>query len=374
MECKNCRNHTATQVYSRKNVPTYQNVPMTTYAQARDVPRGDLNLYYCDYCSYLFNFDFNDDLVGYGVSYENSQNFSAVFVEHVEQRAKRILASDQGRSGRILEIGCGDGYFLRKLIEAGVNNSGIGYDKSLPQPVQEERMALVNDYYTVNHPGDFDIVISRHVVEHIEDNNPLLSLLHEKNPRASYFFETPSLEWIIRNNTFYDIFYEHCSLFTKHSLTHLFQRHGIAVERVDAVFGDQYLWLEAGPFKSASVVDKTLTLEDVSLFFSRMHDFFNRYEEMMRGDYAGKRISIWGAGAKGMTFANLLDPENIFISSVVDVNPRKAGKFLSGSGHSIIAPDAFLEDPSEILLIMNPNYEDEIKQVVGDRVKTYITM
>ncbi len=374
MECRNCHNHTAALVFSRKGVPTYQNVPMATSAAARDVPRGDLDLYYCDSCSFLFNGSFESDLVGYGVSYENSQNFSAVFVAHVEQRMQRIRDALPLQDGKILEIGCGDGYFLRKIIDVEKRYLGFGYDKCLAGTSHDERLTLIDDYYTSDKPGDFDVIISRHVAEHIEDNNPLISMLHEKNPQASYFFETPSLEWIIENNAFYDIFYEHCSLFTRHSLAHLFQRHDIRVGRVDAVFGGQYLWLEGGAQSTESVIPKTLSHNDVAHFFDRMRGFYNRYDEMIRKDYAGKRIAIWGAGAKGVTFANLLDPDNALISSIVDMNPRKAGKFLPGSGHAIVDPDTFLADPADVLLIMNPNYEDEIKQAVGDKVKTYITM
>lgn len=374
MECRNCHTDAATLVFSRAGVPTYQNVPMATAAAAREVPRGELSLYYCAHCSYLFNAAFDSALVGYGTSYENSQNFSAVFVAHVEQRLQRICERLPARGGKILEIGCGDGYFLRKIVEAEAGYAGFGYDKCLSAASRDNRLELINDYYTDDKPGEFDVIISRHVAEHIEDNNPLISLLHEKNPRASYFFETPSLEWIVNNNAFYDIFYEHCSLFTRHSLAHLFQRHGLSVARVDTVFGDQYLWLEAGADSADHVIPMTLTHEDVAGFFTRMRDFYNRYDEMLRTDYAGQRVAIWGAGAKGVTFANLLDPDSTLISAIVDVNPRKAGKFLPGSGHPIIDPSTFLNNPADVLLIMNPNYEDEIKQAVGDKVKTYITM
>lgn len=374
MECRNCHNFHAVRVYAQTGVATYQNVLMNTRADALNAPHGDLDLHYCSDCSFLFNASFDDALVGYGAGYENSQNFSDVFVEHVKGRVNRVLSYGRTTDRKILEVGCGDGYFLRQLVTDQNGNTGTGYDKCLSAPVKEDHITLWNRYYDEQETGDFDIVVSRHVAEHIEDNNPLMNLIREKNPEARYFFETPSLEWIIQHETFYDIFYEHCSLFTRHSLAHLFQRNGINVQSVDTVFGDQYLWLEGGANKPNVPIEKTLNFEDVSAFFEKMTQMHVLYREKMAHDFKGKRISIWGAGAKGVTFANLIDPDSSRILSIVDINPRKAGKFLPGSGHSIIAPDVFLENPADVLLIMNPNYEAEIKQVIGDRVKTYITV
>jgi len=40
------------------------------------------------------------------------------------------------------------------------------------------------------------------------------------------------------------------------------------------------------------------------------------------------KVALWGAGAKGATFANLLDPECSLLDCVVDINPNKQGRFI----------------------------------------------
>jgi len=78
----------------------------------------------------------------------------------------------------------------------------------------------------------------------------------------------------------------------------------------------------------------------------------------------GRRIIVWGAGAKAVTFLNILDPTGSTISHVVDVNPRKAGRFIAGSGQEIIEPSAVRELRPEVIVLMNPIYREEIGSAV----------
>ena len=47
---------------------------------------------------------------------------------------------------------------------------------------------------------------------------------------------------------------------------------------------------------------------------------------------------LWGAGSKGVTFLNTFKIKDE-IQYIVDINPRKQGKFVAGSGQKIISPD-----------------------------------
>jgi hypothetical protein len=66
-------------------------------------------------------------------------------------------------------------------------------------------------------------------------------------------------------------------------------------------------------------------------------------------DMAKSKAVAWGARAKTTTFLNLLRASSI--DYVVDINPRKQGKFTIGTGQQIVAPE-FLKDyyPASLLL------------------------
>ena len=86
------------------------------------------------------------------------------------------------------------------------------------------------------------------MIEHVPQPVPLLRSIRQTLANASVsqvFFETPCVEWILRNQVLWDFFYEHCSYFSADSLSVAMQQAGFQVQNVRHVFGDQYLWLEA---------------------------------------------------------------------------------------------------------------------------------
>jgi len=102
-----------------------------------------------------------------------------------------------------------------------------------------------------------DVVICRHVIEHTPDPVNMITTIYNalvESPKARIFFETPCVEWILKNNVLWDFFYEHCSLFTKSSLKVAFELSGFKVINVHHTFGGQYLWLEATLTKKSEVV------------------------------------------------------------------------------------------------------------------------
>jgi FlaA1/EpsC-like NDP-sugar epimerase len=78
-----------------------------------------------------------------------------------------------------------------------------------------------------------------------------------------------------------------------------------------------------------------------------------------------KRVVLWGAGAKGATFLNALR-EVSSIEYIVDVNPHKHGRFVPGTGQQVVNPEFLKTYRPDLVVITNPNYEQEIKRAVGN--------
>jgi len=86
---------------------------------------------------------------------------------------------------------------------------------------------------------------------------------------------------------------------------------------------------------------------------------------------SGMKVAIWGAGAKGATYLNMVDPNSELIEFAVDITPEKQGKFIPGTGHEIKPPEA-LED-IDVVLLMNPNYREENQMLLDEAgIKTRI--
>ena len=80
---------------------------------------------------------------------------------------------------------------------------------------------------------------------------------------------------------------------------------------------------------------------------------------------AGKRGVIWGAGSKGVTFLNAMDTGGE-IAAVVDINPRKQGKYVAGTGQQIVSPAELATVKPDFVIIMNANYKDEIDRMLAE--------
>ena len=74
---------------------------------------------------------------------------------------------------------------------------------------------------------------------------------------------------------------------------------------------------------------------------------------------SGRRVALWGAGAKGVTLVNALERTGD-IGVVVDVNPRKHGSFVPGAGVPVVSPSALGDYTPDVVVVANPIYRDEV--------------
>ena len=74
---------------------------------------------------------------------------------------------------------------------------------------------------------------------------------------------------------------------------------------------------------------------------------------------------LWGAGSRGVQFLTFADRERR-LAAVVDVNPRKWGRYLPVTAHRVQPPETLAELRPEAVIITNPSYRDEIGASLRD--------
>jgi hypothetical protein len=77
----------------------------------------------------------------------------------------------------------------------------------------------------------------------------------------------------------------------------------------------------------------------------------------------GRRVVVWGAGSKGVTFLNVLGVGEE-VRYVVDVNPRKHGRHVAGTGQRIVAPEFLRGYRPDAAIVMNRIYAAEIRGIL----------
>lgn len=366
--CPLCRSESLVVIVEREQVPVHQNLVFRSQQAALNAVRSYLSIVACTDCGFVFNRTFDLSKLEYGSEYDNTQLVSPAFQVHVKSLVDRLVHERGVRNAQIVEVGCGKGAFIRALVEVeGANNVGIGFDPSYvgPDTDLEGRLRFERRFYDESCTSvPADVVVSRHVIEHVPEPITLLQSIAaalRDRPGARIFLETPCVAWILGNGVVWDFFYEHCSLFTARSLSMACEAAGFTVERASHVFNGQYLWVEAVNTPPSGVRRDPGRVAELAVHFSRAHqEKSERWVTMVRELAATQQVAIWGAGAKGVTFANLVDPHRQYVSCVIDVNPAKQGGYIPGTGHPIVAPEELSARQISSAILLNPSYKDEI--------------
>jgi hypothetical protein len=264
------------------------------------------------------------------------------------------------------------------LLCAAGSNQGVGFDPSDTRDADGEQPAagltIVREPYPAGAAGPTpDLVCCRHVLEHIAAPRDFLRSVHASlagRGDTVVFFEVPNAACTFRDLAVWDIIYEHCSYFTAPSLRRLFEAVGFTVLQTHTAFENQFLCLEAAPRPplADSRGDEPLRAElatDVETFEQRLCEKTRAWSESVaRLLDDGRRLAVWGAGSKAVTFLNLIEPARR-IDYVVDVNPRKHGAYVAGTGQPIVGPEFVQRARPDTVLVMNAAYTAEIRDTLA---------
>jgi SAM-dependent methyltransferase len=372
MICPVCDSKRAVPVEKRSRVPVLMNKLYPSHEEARRAACGNLDVVHCEDCGFVWNQAFDPELIVYDASYENDQTNSPAFLDHVKARVADVLAAlPQGALLNFLEIGCGQGGFIREVArEAGPRLcSAEGYDPAWRGTDGEGRTGgrihklYFNEVSARRLTHTPNVVATRHTIEHVPQPITFLSTIRRSlgpDSRARLFVETPSVTWILRHEAMQDLFYEHCSIFTAQALKYALEKSGFQVLRVDDVFGGQYLWAEAEA--QNRVAAKPPRGAELGNLTDGRRRFIGRWRTAVIDSRSEGLVAIWGAGAKGVTFSILIDPDGTFIDHVVDINPAKQGLHIAGVGLPVLSPEVSSERNPRTIFVMNPNYAAEIRE------------
>ena len=371
--CPSCGSGGMTPFYSVGSVPVHSCIMFSTDAEAREFPRGNIEIGNCSECGFVWNMAFDPDVRDYSPLYEDQQCYSETFNSFARSLAGRIIEKYGIRNKDIVEIGCGKGDFLAMMCEMG-NNRGVGIDPSCDKGrivgPAADRITVIQDYYSEKYSGyTGDLVMCRHTLEHIHDTRKFVETVRRgigDRRQTVVFFEIPDVTIVLENLVFWDIYYEHCSYFSPGSLGRLFRSCGFEVLDLYVDFDDQYLMIEARPADSAGtpphrreegVGEMTKRVEH---FAARVAEQRSRWLRLVREKHAaGDRPVIWGSGSKCVAFLTTLGIDEE-IGCVVDINPRRHGKYITGCVKRIEPPAYLKEYRPRTIIAMNPIYKDEI--------------
>lgn len=376
-ECPICCSKATVVFLELQQVPVVSNHQWPTREAALTVPRADIRLGSCGTCGHIWNTAFNDDFVDYTQGYENSLDFSPRFQEYIESLVAELIERHDLHGIDIIEIGCGQGHFLRLLCKLG-GNRGLGFDPNYVDMPADEKTArqvtIIQDVYSEQRSGcKADFICCRHTLEHLADPAGFLAMLrrsigHQRHMKV--FFEVPNVLPMLRDLASWDIIYEHYSYFSGNSIRHLFVASGFDVNGIAETYDGQFLCIDATPGERPTSNGSDCE-DEVNEVLYRAAGFAERYRNKVEAwqdkleeiGRARHRPVIWGGGSKGVAFLNALKAQSQ-IEYIVDVNPRKVGSYIAGTGQKIVPPEFLVDYHPDVVIVMNPIYEDEIRRTM----------
>ena len=336
-------------LFRARSLPVLQNRVFDSKDEALNSPVGDVRLVQDITTGIIYNAEFRPELIVYDQNYQNEQGFSGIFSDHLERVLEKIQPYVRDR--RVIEIGCGKGRFLNLMISKGIDAFGIdpAYEGSDPR--------IRAEFFNESCDLRGDVVVLRHVLEHIPNPYNFLASIKETNKGGLIAIEVPSLEWIMEKNSWWDIFYEHVNYFRLSDFDAMFGKIHVKT----TVFGGQYILILADLDTlrppSIGISGRVRFPEDFSSRISRDIDRIKRAcAEQSRP------CVIWGAASKGVIFSLFMQRSGSAPNAVFDINPRKQGRYLACSGIRVDDPSSVapkLPDKT-VVFVMNGNYLPEI--------------
>ncbi len=378
-KCPACGCEPMEVFFEIESVPVFCNVLYDSPREAVEADTGRIHLAHCKDCQIVCNVAFDPELVEYCTAYENSLHFSPRFQQYANQIANDLVKRYQLYNKDIIEIGCGQGDFLAMLQRLG-GNRAVGFDPSYcslhKEHLQSLAIKIISQAYCRAHSGHpADFVCCRHVLEHVDRPYDFLRNIYEtltEKRDAIVYFEVPNVLFTLKDGAIWDIIYEHCSYFTLQSLANLFVKVGFKPINLAEQYEGQFISIEARAISDTPAVAKfTVPHDDTRSLVRRFKYAYDEKVQSWRRQLSvlsarKRKIVLWGAGSKGVSFLNVLNVSNEQIEYVVDVNPRKQGRFVAGTAQRIISPDDLKSCQPDVIIVMNPVYRAEIERMIDE--------
>jgi hypothetical protein len=370
--CDACASATLVDFADLGDIPVLCGVHWADATEAANSPVGRMTMAYCPNCAYVRNVAFDPELMVYDTTMDTNLHFSPAFQAFSAELVKHLGERFELNGKRVLDIGCGQGEFLRELC-SHTGATGIGYDAMYagaegPDPSG----ASFHSGYAPRGSAlpDYDMFTSRHWFEHIADPYEFLADLREQaGDRPVYgYIEVPDAVYDL-STAGWEVIYPHVSYFDAYSLVEIASRAGWRVEDTGTLFGGMFRFIELSANVSAprlgdqpipGPADRERQLAAVGSFAQRNADERERWRTRI-GELvdAGANPVLWGAGSRGVQFLTFADADKR-LAAVVDVNPRKWGRYLPVTAHRVDDPATLTELKPGAVIITNPSYQKEI--------------
>ncbi len=181
---------------------------------------------------------------------------------------------------RSLEIGCGNGYFLKLLKQFGSNPSGIEPGPRAISNVIDNEIKIIRGFFPMDLPPesyDFDLILAHAVLEHMVDPiSMLIACKKALNAGGRLFIAVPDCGPYLKTGDPSILLHEHYSYFTEASLKRVMQSAGFnKVEVSRSQYGNLLYAVGVKSNSSTELNDSRGILNDEQYFIENVNSIRN---------------------------------------------------------------------------------------------------
>jgi 2-polyprenyl-3-methyl-5-hydroxy-6-metoxy-1,4-benzoquinol methylase len=184
----------------------------------------------------------------------------------LQSKLKLIHKLNNQKTGKILDIGCGTGMFLKVCKDGGWEIAGTEPDDATRQRAQENSGVEIAEDFMKLEKGSFDIITMWHVLEHIHELDACVEQLKKLlSPTGILLIAVPNHESY--DGQFFQEYWaaydvpRHLSHFTQKNIKQLFEKNGMKLAATKP------MWFDAFYISMLSTKYKTGKINYLQSFF-----------------------------------------------------------------------------------------------------------